>query len=111
MGEKVIYAIRHSDHTIESFISLLKQHGITAIVDLRSAPLTSNRPRDCYQRENHFVASWDWKIVENVSPGDILGYCEDDTMILHSNNDRVDPEFLKLCPLRNGNHYNSFKRK
>ncbi|MEE8431315.1 MAG: DUF488 domain-containing protein, partial [Candidatus Desulfatibia sp.] len=38
MNQKFVYTIGHSDHAIEKFISLLKQHGITAVADVRSAP-------------------------------------------------------------------------
>jgi len=33
-----VYTIGHSDHTIEAFIDLLRQHGITLVVDVRSQP-------------------------------------------------------------------------
>jgi uncharacterized protein (DUF488 family) len=33
-----VYTIGHSDHTIEAFIDLLRQHGIALIVDVRSQP-------------------------------------------------------------------------
>ncbi|NET57126.1 MAG: DUF488 domain-containing protein [Symploca sp. SIO2E6] len=33
-----LFTIGHSNHTIESFISLLQQHGITALADVRSHP-------------------------------------------------------------------------
>lgn len=45
MGEKVIYTIGHSNHSIEKFISLLKQHDITAIADVRSAPYSRFHPQ------------------------------------------------------------------
>lgn len=35
---KVVYTIGHSSLTIERFIALLQQHGITAIADVRSQP-------------------------------------------------------------------------
>lgn len=33
-----IYTIGHSNHSIEAFIALLQQHGITAVADVRSHP-------------------------------------------------------------------------
>ncbi len=33
-----LFTIGHSNHTIEGFISLLQQHGVTALVDVRSHP-------------------------------------------------------------------------
>jgi uncharacterized protein (DUF488 family) len=34
----LIYTIGHSDHTTAAFIDLLRQHGITLVVDVRSQP-------------------------------------------------------------------------
>lgn len=45
MNERIIYTIGHSDHSIERFIGLLKQHGITAIADVRSAPYSRFHPQ------------------------------------------------------------------
>ena len=44
-NEKVIYTIGHSSHPIEKFIGLLKQHGITAVADVRSAPYSRFHPQ------------------------------------------------------------------
>jgi uncharacterized protein (DUF488 family) len=33
-----LFTIGHSNHTIEAFISLLQQHGVTALADVRSHP-------------------------------------------------------------------------
>lgn len=33
-----VLTIGHSNHSIEAFVALLKQHGITALADVRSAP-------------------------------------------------------------------------
>jgi uncharacterized protein (DUF488 family) len=35
---KYLYTIGHSNHSIESFISLLQRHGVTALGDVRSHP-------------------------------------------------------------------------
>jgi uncharacterized protein (DUF488 family) len=45
MSERVIYTIGHSDHSIELFIEFLKQHGITEIADVRSAPYSRFHPQ------------------------------------------------------------------
>ena len=45
MSKKVVYTIGHSDHSIEKFVSLLKQNGITAIADVRSAPYSRFHPQ------------------------------------------------------------------
>ena len=33
-----IYTIGHSDHSVAAFVDLLRQHGITTVVDVRSQP-------------------------------------------------------------------------
>jgi uncharacterized protein (DUF488 family) len=40
-----IFTIGHSNHTIEQFIGLLQQHGITAIADVRSHPHSRHFPQ------------------------------------------------------------------
>lgn len=37
-AQKRLYTIGHSDHAIETFISLLLHHGVSAIADVRSQP-------------------------------------------------------------------------
>lgn len=38
MEGNTVFTIGHSIHSIEAFVALLKQHGITALADVRSAP-------------------------------------------------------------------------
>ena len=46
MSEPItLYSIGHSDHTIKAFIALLQQHGVTAIVDVRSQPYSRWTPQ------------------------------------------------------------------
>jgi uncharacterized protein (DUF488 family) len=40
-----VFTIGHSTHTIEAFVGLLHQHGITAIADVRSSPFSSFNPQ------------------------------------------------------------------
>lgn len=40
-----ILTIGHSTHTLERFIALLKQHGVTAVADVRSAPYSRLNPQ------------------------------------------------------------------
>lgn len=44
-----IFTIGHSTHPIERFIALLRQHGVTALADVRSAPYSRRNPQ--YNRE------------------------------------------------------------
>lgn len=39
-----LFTIGHSNHTIEGFISLLKQHGVTVLADVRSHPYSRFLP-------------------------------------------------------------------
>lgn len=48
--KNVLYTIGHSNHTIERFIKLLKQHKINCIVDVRSNPYS--RYNEQFNREN-----------------------------------------------------------
>ena len=41
----ILYTIGHSTHSIEHFISLLKKHGIDALVDVRSSPFSQFCPQ------------------------------------------------------------------
>lgn len=40
----MLYTIGHSNHSIDEFINLLQQHGITAVADVRSAPYSRYCP-------------------------------------------------------------------
>lgn len=40
-----VFTVGHSTHSIETFVSLLKQHGITALADVRSAPASRFSPQ------------------------------------------------------------------
>lgn len=44
MNKETIYTIGHSTHEIESFVSLLKQHRINAVADVRSVPFSRRLP-------------------------------------------------------------------
>lgn len=40
-----LYTIGHSNHTMDAFIDLLKQHCVTAVVDVRSQPYSRYAPQ------------------------------------------------------------------
>lgn len=40
-----VFTIGHSNHSINTFISLLQQHGVTAIADVRSSPYSRRFPQ------------------------------------------------------------------
>lgn len=50
----VVFTIGHSTHAIDTFASLLNQHGVTALADVRSAPFSRFNPqfnKDALSRE------------------------------------------------------------
>jgi uncharacterized protein (DUF488 family) len=50
----VVFTIGHSTHSLEAFVALLKQHGVTALADVRSAPFSRFNPqfnKDALARE------------------------------------------------------------
>ena len=42
---KQIFSIGHSNRTIESFIDLLKAHGIQKVIDVRTIPKSRHNPQ------------------------------------------------------------------
>jgi uncharacterized protein (DUF488 family) len=46
MAEPItVFTIGHSNHTMEGFLRLLAQHGITAVADVRSVPMSRLHPQ------------------------------------------------------------------
>lgn len=41
----VVFTIGHSTHPLDAFVSLLKQHAVTALADVRSAPFSRFNPQ------------------------------------------------------------------
>ena len=48
--DETIFTVGHSTHTIERFIALLEQHGVTALCDVRSKPYSRMNPQ--FNRED-----------------------------------------------------------
>jgi uncharacterized protein (DUF488 family) len=65
-----LYTIGHSNHPIEKFIQLLKDHGIKLLVDVRSTPYSRHNPQ--FNKDNLQQALLKHKI-EYVSAGTNLG--------------------------------------
>lgn len=76
MNEKIIYTIGHSDNSIEGFIALLKQHGITAVADVRSAPYSRFHPH--FNKDN-LSSSLEKENIAYVFLGKELGARPDDS--------------------------------
>jgi uncharacterized protein (DUF488 family) len=45
MSQSTVYTIGHSTHPIERFVELLRQHGVTALADVRSMPYSRFNPQ------------------------------------------------------------------
>ncbi len=43
--DRTVFTIGHSTHTIEKFVDLLRQHGVTAVADVRSVPHSRMQPQ------------------------------------------------------------------
>ena len=45
MEQRTVYTIGHSNHPIEHFVELLRQHAIEAVGDVRSSPFSRHNPQ------------------------------------------------------------------
>ena len=70
MSSPRIFTIGHSNHTIETFIDLLKRHGVTCLVDVRSAPYSRYSP---HFRKRSLEAHLGEEMIEYVYLGGELG--------------------------------------
>ena len=43
--KRIVLTVGHSNHTLEAFVALLLQHGVTALADVRSAPYSRFNPQ------------------------------------------------------------------
>src|SRR5258708_18372462 len=50
LSEQQLFTVGHSNHSIERFMELLRQHDIEVIVDVRSNPASSRNPQ--FNRES-----------------------------------------------------------
>lgn len=66
----MIYTLGHSTHPLETFIGLLKQHGIEALVDIRSVPMSRFNPQF---RQKDLKAALEAVGLDYVYRGDALG--------------------------------------
>jgi uncharacterized protein (DUF488 family) len=82
-----IYTIGHSDHTIEDFVGLLRQHSITLVVDVRSQPYSRWAPQ--FNRELMMSDLQDAGI-EYVYMGDTLGGRPANLSLYNSGEERPD---------------------
>lgn len=43
-GRQIVFTVGHSNHSLEHFLDLLTQHGVEALVDVRSSPYSRFAP-------------------------------------------------------------------
>ncbi len=65
-----IFTVGHSNHSIETFIGLLQQHGVTAVADVRSSPYSGRFPHFNQTALKKALQTAD---ITYVSLGDNLG--------------------------------------
>lgn len=95
-GEWIRPVPRDADRAVPDVPSIIR----IDLLDVVEIPLAGDRPKppDRYQRENWFVDSWDWKIVESCSIKEARALCESRDVVLHTDNDRVDTAVLDALP-------------
>lgn len=65
-----IYTIGHSNHTLEAFVSLLQEHGINEVADIRSAPYSRYT---AHFNSDMLKVALDLSGIRYVFLGDVLG--------------------------------------
>lgn len=83
----LIHTIGHSDHTTAAFVDLLRRHGITLVVDVRSQPYSRWAPqfnRDTLKRDLEEAG------IAYHFMGDALGGQPSDPALYDSNQERPD---------------------
>ena len=91
-----IYTIGHSNHTWEKFSTLLKQHGIGALVDVRSKPVSRWA---AFANRRSLPGLLEEEGIQHVYMGELLGgkpsdpSCYDEKGILDYNKIRSTPYF------------------
>jgi len=71
---------------------------IPQLLDVIEIPLEDFGPDDGCQPENRLLKPGKWKKVGRITAKELLGYCEDDTVILHNHQEYVSPEFFTTHP-------------
>lgn len=71
---------------------------IPLLLDVLEMPLADSGPDEGCQPENRLVLPGPWKRIGRVAVGDVLRYCEDDTVILYNHLARVSPDYFETLP-------------
>ena len=60
--DKILLSIGHSQHTVDFFINLLKEHNVNYILDVRSTPYSQ------------FAAEYNRESIKNILEGNGISY-------------------------------------
>ena len=85
--ERVVLTVGHSNHPLETFVGLLQRHGVTTLVDVRSAPYSRFNPQ--FNRKA-LEASLEAIGIEYVFMGRALGGRPDDPSCYEDGRVRYD---------------------
>ena len=86
-GPAVVLTIGHSTHALESFVALLRRHGVTAVADVRSLPHSRFNPQFNRKRLD---SALDARGIAYVFLGNALGGRPDDPTCYEDGRVRYD---------------------
>jgi hypothetical protein len=66
-----------------------------ALLDVVEINVDPPRLDTKFQRENHEVRDWEWRVVGRVQPSDLLPYCDDASPLFFTFGERVNVERLE----------------
>jgi len=92
--QPIIHSIGHSDHTLEAFIALLRQHGLTTLADVRSQPYSRWVP--AFNRETLARALQEAGIAY-LFMGDSLGGRPADAALYDAGASQGRPDYERLA--------------
>jgi uncharacterized protein (DUF488 family) len=92
MAKLTVFSIGHSDHAIDDFVALLKQHGIDALVDVRSQPYSRWVPQ--FNREA-LAEAIEAAGLRYVWLGDMLGGRPQDQSLYDGEDARPDYDRMR----------------
>ena len=91
----LIHTIGHSDHTVAAFVDLLRRHGITLVVDVRSQPYSRWTPQ--FNRET-LARDLDDAGIAYRFMGDALGGRPADPALYNAGQERPDYRRVEQTP-------------
>jgi uncharacterized protein (DUF488 family) len=90
----IVYSIGHSDHELEAFIALLRRHGITTLVDVRSQPYSRWVPQA--NRET-LARALEEAGLTYIFMGDSLGGRPSDPPLYDSGDAEAPPNYERVA--------------